>query len=79
MLGLPSYWRGVKLTAPERCTECDAAWDDHQGVLRVGQDRLLLAHVAYGGDMQLGVDDSRSPMDRLLLLAARTDPANTGG
>jgi hypothetical protein len=79
VLGLPSYWRGVKLTAPERCTECDAAWDDHQGVLRVGQDRLLLAHVAYGGDMQLGVDDSRSPMDRLLLLAARTDPANTGG
>ena len=79
VLGLPSYWRGVKLAAPERCTECDAAWDDHQGVVRFGEDRLLLAHVAYGGDMQLGVDDSRSPMDRLLLLAAQTDPANTGG
>ena len=70
---------GVTLGAALGRGELDAAWDDHQGVVRVGQDRLLLAHVAYGGDMQLGVDDSRSPMDRLLLLAARTDPANTGG
>ena len=59
------YWRGVKLAAPETCVACDAAWDDHQGVGLVGR-RLVLLHVAYGGDMQLGADDSRSPMDGLM-------------
>ncbi len=61
----PYSWRGVKLSAPERCVECDAAWDDHQGVALAGS-RLVLLHVAYGGDMQLAVDDSRSPMTALL-------------
>jgi hypothetical protein len=66
----PYLWRGVKLTAPERCVECDAAWDDHQGAVLAGRE-LVLVHVAFGGDMQLGVDDSRSPLDELLPLLAK--------
>ena len=62
-------WRAVKLTAPERCVECDAAWDDYEGLAQVGR-HLVLVHVALGGDMQLGVDDSRLSLDRLLETAA---------
>ncbi|MGN6577842.1 MAG: hypothetical protein ACTHKG_19385 [Nocardioides sp.] len=61
--------RAVKLTAPERCVECDAAWDDYEGIAQVGR-HLVLAHVAIGGDMQLGVDDSRLSLDGLLEAAA---------
>lgn len=64
-----SFWRAVKLTAPERCVECDAAWDDYQGAVLVGR-HLVLVHVALGGDMQSGVDDSRLSLQRLLDLAA---------
>ncbi len=64
-----SFWRAVKLTAPERCVECDAAWDDYEGAVQVGR-HLVLVHVALGGDMQLGVDDSRFSLQRLLDTAA---------
>jgi hypothetical protein len=78
VLTSPYAWRGVLLTRPERCVECDAAWDDHEGAVLVGS-RVVLLHVAYGGDMQFGVDDSRSPMDELLpLLARRTPRAGSG-
>lgn len=61
----PFTWRAVKLRAPETCVECDAAWDDHQAVTVSGL-HLVLVHVAYGGDMQTGVDESRSPFPDLL-------------
>jgi hypothetical protein len=64
-----SSWRAVKLSAPERCVECDAAWDDHEGLVQVGS-HLVLLHVALGGDMQLGVDDSRLDLQPLLETAA---------
>jgi hypothetical protein len=62
-------WRGIKLSAPERCVECDAAWDDYEGIVQVGR-HLVLVHVALGGDMQLGIDDSRLSLDALLEAAA---------
>jgi hypothetical protein len=62
-------WRGIKLSAPERCVECDAAWDDHEGLVQVGR-YLVLVHVALGGDMQLGVEDTRLSLDGLLRTAA---------
>jgi hypothetical protein len=62
-------WRAIKLSAPERCVECDAAWDDHEGLVQVGR-HLVLVHVALGGDMQFGVDDTRLSLDGLLETAA---------
>jgi hypothetical protein len=64
-----SSWRAVKLTAPERCVECDAAWDDYEGIAQVGS-HLVLVHVALGGDMQLGVDDTRLDLQPLIDAAA---------
>jgi hypothetical protein len=64
-----SFWRAVKLTAPERCLECDAAWDSYEGAVQVGTD-LVLVHVALGGDMQLGVADDRLSLQPLLDAAA---------
>jgi hypothetical protein len=78
VLNRPYAWRGVLLTRPELCVECDAAWNDHEGAALVGS-RVVLVHVGYGGDMQLGVDDSRSPMDELLPLLARRTPRDGSG
>ena len=64
-----SFWRAVKLAAPERCVECDAAWDDYEGAVQVGR-HLVLLHVALGGDMQLGVADDRLSLQPLLEAAA---------
>jgi hypothetical protein len=62
-------WRTVMTTAPERCVECDAAWNNHQGIA-LAKNRLVLLQVSYPGDLQMSVDESRSPFPELLDLAA---------
>ncbi len=66
----PWTWRTVMTSAPEICVECDAAWNNHQAVA-LGGERLVLLQVSYAGDMQGSVDESQSPMPKLLKVAAR--------
>jgi hypothetical protein len=62
-------WRTVMSNAPEICVECDAAWNNHQGVT-LADDRLVILQVSYRGDMQGSVDETTSPMPKLLEAAA---------
>lgn len=66
----PMSWRSVMSSAPEICEECDAAWNNHQGVALTPR-RLVLVQVSYAGDMQGSVDESGSPMPELLRAAAK--------